>query len=136
MNQRPSLFREEATSMSQSPDLLDLSIMLTPPPEGSAPDVIASITLRYDKRGLSHTGDVLNDPLKSQEREDLQWYLEEYWKWPFEGFAQRGRQIEDLLPQIGKRLYEAVFGNVQADRILQAWRLQPGEVQRQISIVS
>src|SRR2546425_2434159 len=42
--------------------------------------------------------------------------LEEYWKWPFEGFAQRGKQIEYLLPEIGKRLYKAVFGNVEANR--------------------
>src|SRR5438552_358428 len=127
--------RKEA-NMSQSPDPLDLSISLAPPPDGSPPQVLATITLRCDHLGLSHTGDLLTDPLTQPEREDLRWYLEEYWKWPFEGFAERGKQIEDLLPEVGKRLYKAVFGNVEANSILQAWRLQPGDVRRQISIRS
>jgi len=116
--------------------LLDLSIMLTPPSEGSLPDTIASITLRCDALGLSHFGDLLLDPLTPQEHEDLRWYLEEYWKWPFEGFATRGKQVELLLAEIGKRLYTAVFGNPMATSIVQAWRLQPGGAQRQISILS
>src|SRR5437763_16531251 len=101
--------------MSHSSDLLDLSI-----------------TLRCDPLGLSHTGDLLTDPLTQPEREELRWYLEEYWKWPFEGFAQRGQQVEALLPVVGKRLYKAVFASPEARDLLQAWRLQPG-VQRQIS---
>ena len=80
--------------MSQSSDPLDLSITLTPPPADSLPEVLATITLRCDPLGLSHTGDLLKDPLASQEREDLRWYLEEYWQWPFEGFAERGKRVE------------------------------------------
>src|SRR2546421_9996633 len=121
--------------MSQSSDLLDLSITLTPPPAGTPPEVLATITLRCDPLGLSHPGDLLTDPLTQPEREELRWYLEEYRKWPFEGFAQRGQQVEDLLPEVGKRLYRAVFGSPKSISLLQAWRLQPG-VQRQISIVS
>jgi len=120
--------------LSQLPETFDLSITLTPPPEGSPPEVIASIALRCEKLGFNHTGDLLSDPLKPQEHEDLQWYLEEYWKWPFEGFAQRGKQIEDLLPQIGKRLYDAVFGSREADRIVQDWLREKGE--HQLSIIS
>ena len=63
----------------------------------------------------------MNDPLTQQERDDLRWYLEEYWKWPYEGFAQRAREVEELLPKLGKRLYESVFGSRQADRIVQKW---------------
>src|SRR5712692_4854032 len=111
--------------MSPSPELLDLSITLTPPPAGSSPEVLATITLRCDQLGLSHMGDLLTNPLTQREREDLQWYLEEYWKWPFEGFAQRGEQIEALLPQVGERLYQAVFGSFKANSLLQAWRLHP-----------
>src|SRR5207249_3476085 len=43
--------REEEVSMSQSPDLLDLSITLTPPPAGSPPEVLATLTLRCDQLG-------------------------------------------------------------------------------------
>src|SRR5215472_19221886 len=105
--------------------VLDLSVTLTPPPVGADPAVLASITLRYDALGLSHSGDLLRDPLTKQEREDLQWYLEEYWRWPYEGFLSRGRQIEALLPQIGKRLYESLFGSKEADRIVQKWLAEP-----------
>ncbi len=114
---------------------LDLCITLTPPPAGSLSNVIASIALRCDPQGLSHTGDVLTDPLTQQEREELRWYLEEYSDWPYEQFLERAKKIEALLPELGKRLYKTVFGSFGAMAILQAWRLQPGE-QRQISIVS
>src|SRR6266699_5680285 len=113
---------------------LDLSIMLMQPPPGSPTDVIAGITLRCDGLGLSHFGDLLRDPLTQQERDDLRWYLEEYWKWPYEGFALRGKQVEALLPALGKRLYESVFGSRQADRIVQKWLSTEGE--HQISIIS
>jgi tetratricopeptide (TPR) repeat protein len=105
--------------------MLDLKVNFTPPPAGAGPDVLASITLLYDAAGLSHSGDPLRDPLTKQEREDLQWYLEEYWQWPYDGFLSRGKQIEALLPQIGKRLYESLFGSKEADRIVQKWLSQP-----------
>src|SRR5215470_11951938 len=100
--------------------VLDLSVILTPPPAGESPDVLASIALHDNVLGLSHSGDLLRNPfLTPQEREDLQWYLEEYWQWPYEGFLSRGKQIETLLPEIGQRLYKSLFGSPQADRILQ-----------------
>src|SRR2546427_5376660 len=118
--------------MSQS---LDLSITLTPPPAGSLPEVLATLILRCDKLGLTHMGDLLTDPLTPQEHEALRWYLEEYWQWPYEGFAERGRQVEKLLTYVGKRLYRNVFGTIEARDILHAWRLQ-SDFERQISITS
>src|SRR5712691_5729388 len=115
--------------------LLDLSIMLNEPPQGSPPEVIASIALQCDPLGFSHTGDLLQDPLNQKERDDLRWYLEEYWKWPYLEFASRGRQIEMLLIEVGKRLYHAVFGSVEAQTLVQKWQKQP-DAQHQISIVS
>jgi tetratricopeptide (TPR) repeat protein len=115
--------------------LLDLAITLTPPPSDAQPDVIAGISLNSGKPlGLNHSGDLLKDPLTKQERADLRWYLEEYWKWPYEGFAQRARGVEGLLPKLGKRLYESVFGSRQADRIVQKWLSTEGE--HQISVMS
>lgn len=121
--------------MSQLPDLLDLSITLIQPPAGSPPEVLANLTLHCDPLGLTYTGGVLTDPLTDQERQELHWYLEEYWKWPYEQFRERGEHIEHLLPILGRRLYKAVFGSIEVRDVLQAWRLQPG-AQRQISIVS
>src|SRR6266567_3168377 len=120
--------------MSQSFDLLDLAITLTAPGEGQS-DVIANVALNCPALGgMNHAGDVLKDPLTQQERDDLRWYLEQYWKWPFEGFAQRAKGVEKLLPKLGKMLYESVFGSRQADRIVQKWLSKPGE--HQISVMS
>ncbi len=118
--------------------LLDLSITLTPPPVGSPPEAIASIQLRCDQLGLQHEGALLADPLTTKEREQIRWYLEEYVDWPYEQFLERGKKIEALFPELGKRLYHRVFGSVGAVSVLQAWRLQPLQpgVQRQVSIVS
>ncbi len=122
--------------MSQTLDLLDLSISLTPPPKDAPEETLASIMVRCDALGLhQEEAGQLTDPLTQQERQELRWYLEEYPLWPFSEFAERGKQIEDLLPEIGKRLYTTVFGNTEARDILQAWRLQPA-AQRQISIES
>ena len=65
----------------------------------------------------------------------MRWYLEEYWKWPYEEFAIRGQQIEALLPALGKRLYEAVFGSVKAERTFREWHSNETPL-RQITIVS
>jgi tetratricopeptide (TPR) repeat protein len=122
----------EGMSMDQ---LLDLSISLNIPPSSSPPEVIATIDIRCDQLGLFHTGGVLTNPFKKDELELLHWYLEEYWKWPYEQFLKRGRYVEDLLADLGERLYQALFGSLQARDIAQAWRLSPATL-RQISIKS
>src|SRR5438874_5725461 len=114
---------------------LDLCVTLAAPPQDAPSDVIASIMLSCETLDLSHTGGLLTDPLTQRERRDLQWYLEEYWMWPYEGFSQRGKEVEALLVAVGKRLYSTVFGNPQAMCIVQAWGSQVGQ-QRQISIIS
>jgi tetratricopeptide (TPR) repeat protein len=115
-------------------ETLNLSIILTPPLAGSPPEALASVSLQVDAFGLSYAGDLLQNPLKEEEEERLRWYLEEYWKWPYERFSERGEEVEELLPVLGKRLYQAVFGSPGAQSVLQTWRLQPAQ-QRQISIV-
>ncbi len=76
------------------------------------------------------------DPLKEEERKDLDWYLEEYWKWPYEGFEARAERIKDTLHVIGARLFDAVFRSARATATYQGWHLSPlapGQ-RRQISI--
>lgn len=114
---------------------LNLNIQLTQPPSDSPPDVLATMTLHSDSQGLLLTGEVLKDPFSAEEVENLRWYLEEYWQWPYEQFRERAQEVENLLPLLGKRLYQAVFKSPDAQSLLQAWRLQPGG-QRQVSIVS
>jgi predicted ATPase len=113
---------------------LTLSIMLSPPPAGSPPETLASMALQLDAFGLSHSGDLLHAPLEEGEQEDLRWYLEEYWKWPYEQFRERAEAVEAHLPELGRRMYQAVFGSAGAQQIVQPWRLQPA-TPRQLNIV-
>ncbi|HEV7234728.1 MAG TPA: hypothetical protein VGN15_01020, partial [Ktedonobacteraceae bacterium] len=106
---------------------LDLSVTLTSPPSEAPVGVIASSALHCELLGLSHAGDFLTDPLTQHERRDLRWYLEEYWLWPYEGFAQRGNEVEALLVEVGRRLYRSVFGSPQARNIMQQWNSQESQ---------
>ena len=114
---------------------LDLCVTLTEPPDEGPSGAIASIALRCEELGLSHTGGLLTDPLTPRERRDLQWYLEEYWMWPYAGFARRGKEVEALLAEVGSRLYNSVLEGPQAISMKQAWSAQPSRL-HQISIVS
>jgi len=116
--------------------ILDLCITLVPPPPDASPEAIAMIELRCDQLGLSHTGDLLTDLFTKREREDMRWYLEEYVEWPYEQFLERGKKLEAALPEFGKRLYAIICTSPGAMGIVQAWRLQPGAQQRQVSIIS
>ncbi len=116
-------------------DVLDLVITLTPPPAGSPPDAIARIGPGCPRLGSSHEGDLLRDPLAPDERAELRWYLETYWRWPFGEFAERGARAEVLLVDAGRRLYAAVFNSIPAHSILQAWRLLRPKSPHQISVV-
>ena len=116
-------------------EVLDLSIVFTKPPLNSSPEVLADVALRCEALNLEHTGDLFTDTLTQDERDDLFWYLEEYWKWPYMEFAERGKRVEALLSEVGRRLYQALFQGREAQNIFQAWQ-QQGNVRHQISIVS
>jgi hypothetical protein len=64
---------------------LVLTTLLTSPPQGSPPEITASITLRCDALGIDHISGLLHDPLTQQDRNDLHWYLEEYGSGPIWG---------------------------------------------------
>ena len=117
--------------------LLDLAITLTPPGKGKKQSqAIASIALNFDAQGMHLSGTLLHDPLTQQERDDLHWYLEEYGLWPFYEFAERGKHVEELLVQVGKRLYKEVFGHPSAAGIVQAWRLSSEKISLDRSVSS
>ena len=113
----------------------DLSVTFTHPPEGASSEIIASIDVCCEALQLTHTGGLLTDPVTPEERRDLLWYLEEYWKWPYAQFLERGKHVEALLRDLGKRLFEAAFGSSDAKSIVQAWKAHPG-THYQISVVS
>src|SRR5262249_11431861 len=112
----------------------DLVITLTAPPEGTAPQTIALFSLRYADLDPTPPAPLAN-PLTDVERADLRWYLEEYWKWPYEGFRERAEAIEQSLAAIGRRIYDTISDSREAVRIIEAWR-RVAERERRISIVS
>ncbi len=48
-------------------ETLNLNIILTPPPADASPETLASVSLQVDVLGLSHTGDLLQNPLSAEE---------------------------------------------------------------------
>jgi hypothetical protein len=117
--------------------LYDLCLTLTPPPADALAGVIANVELRCDALGFHQPIALppLADPFTPAERDELTWYLETYWQWPYEEFARRGQRVEQLLTEAGQRLYLAVFGSAQAMAAVQPWRLLP-DAARQLSIIS
>lgn len=65
-------------------------------------------------------------PLGPIEADELRWYLEEYYRWPFGLFAERGQRIEAQLPEWGRMLYDMALAPVAAREALVAWQ-QAGE---------
>jgi tetratricopeptide (TPR) repeat protein len=115
--------------------LLDLQVEISARPPDASSDSAAPMTLHCGALKLHLEGEMFSYPLTKQERDDLRWYLEEYWRWPFAGFAARGSSIEQMLPILGQRLYQAVFGHGAASDIIQQWRAERGDT-HQISILT
>lgn len=118
--------------------ILDLSLVFTPPAADAPAEALANIEL-YDESQATESCSLLPliDPLLPAERKELEWYLEEYWQWPYAEYAQRGIRAERLLAEIGRRLYQQTLGR--AEPLAGDWfaRTPSAEaVQRQISIIS
>jgi tetratricopeptide (TPR) repeat protein len=115
--------------------LLDLQIQFAARPPDASTEIAAPITLHCEALGLKQEDGMFSYPLTKNELDDLRWYLEDYWKWPFGGFAQRGSSVEQLLPRLGHRLYQSTFGQGVAGQILQQWRTGTSGA-HQISIIT
>ncbi len=113
----------------------DLSIELNVPPQGSAPDIIASIAIRCSSPVLGPVYGLLKNPFGPGEREKLRWYIEDYWKKSDEeSAAKQGKEVEKLLPEIGKCLYKQIQQTADIHGVLLAWQMDQAR-QCQISIV-
>lgn len=60
---------------------------------------------------------VFTNPLSKPELTNLRWYVERYWQWPVGPDYERAQGIERDLPQLGKRLFKAIFDEAQAMRL-------------------
>ena len=52
-----------------------------------------------------------------EERRLIQWYLEEYLIYPWGEFRTRAAQVEQLITDLGKKLFHAVFGDEETSRL-------------------
>ena len=135
---RSSAVRRASGSRAETGDLwINLKAM----PRECGPDNFASFELQSWSRdeGLLRRSGSLPDPLvlvaerelfwsfqKGEPdrhscsgvdvREQLRWYLEDYWRWPYPPYSERGQETENLLIEFGKGLYRTLFGPVPQPR--------------------
>lgn len=86
-------------------------------------------------RRVSSTRYSFTAPLGPIERDDLRWYLEDYYIWPVGVFAERARGIEQQIPAWGSQLYDAALNTAQSTRPpLEAWSHCPPGAERRFSV--
>jgi tetratricopeptide (TPR) repeat protein len=73
-------------------------------------------------------------PLGPIEKEDLRWYLEQYYLWPVGVFQNRAKEIEKQFPEWGKALFKAALGAESSREALAAWQHAASGVERRFSI--
>ncbi len=54
---------------------------------------------------------------------ELKWYLEDYWKWPYGGFAERARAVEAMAARVGRLLLRQLLGG--AGAVIYPWLNEP-----------
>ena len=55
------------------------------------------------------------DPLSSEDRRELRWYLEEYLQFPYGAEESHARRVEEKMGEWGEALFSQVFPKVEAD---------------------
>ncbi len=65
-------------------------------------DTPVSFSVRNEQTGESWNGGEFRCPLKAEALDDVRWYLEEYWTWPFGPFRDRAHQVEAQLGAYGR----------------------------------
>ncbi|NOZ27623.1 MAG: tetratricopeptide repeat protein [Chloroflexi bacterium] len=58
-------------------------------------------------------------PLTDKELAELRWYLELYWRWPTGPDYARAQKLESRLEDMGRRLWQSLFGHADAMRVAQ-----------------
>jgi len=73
-------------------------------------------------------------PIGQIEQDELSWYLAKYYTWPSGLFRERANELEDQLPQWGKRLFDATLDQASCREALSAWRQAREKTERQLSV--
>ncbi|MCP4644058.1 MAG: CHAT domain-containing protein, partial [bacterium] len=75
----------------------------------------------------------LTSPIGPIEKDDLDWYLERYYRWPTSVFRERARGIEAQLPVWGQRIRDAVVNDTTRD-VFERWRQSNGTSTRRFTV--
>ena len=100
----------EAAAEAPVPRLEELRLKLTDPSVETVDGktrVKATATVFYDPadptaRAVESRRFVFTAPLGPIEKDDLRWYLEDYFRWPVGQFALRAADVERRLPEWGR----------------------------------
>jgi hypothetical protein len=74
-------------------------------------------------------------PIGPIEYNDIAWYLEDYFRWPFGVFETRAKTIEENLITIGKALYDSLFRHQSAGEVVRSWEGHAGSCDLSVSIM-
>lgn len=69
---------------------------------------------------------LFNSPIGKVELADINWYLRQFHKWPFNAFHARGKGIEANLTLWGSRLFDAIQQGKAATEVLDKWLMREG----------
>lgn len=69
------------------------------------------------------------------ERNEIRWYIEEYFRWPTGAFTMRAQKVEKLLPQLGHNLCKAALADKSCNEPFQAWKSATGNHRFTVELV-
>lgn len=72
----------------------------------------------------------LRAPLGPIENEEIDWYLERYWRWPTSVFRERARRVEEQLAVWGRRIHDILS----AQDAFEAWHRADGCLPRRFTL--
>ena len=125
-----------------APPVADLVLELTDPAlsqEGDIRRAVANATLTFcpaepgapEVRSRRYR---LTAPLGPIETGELAWYLERFCHWPSGVFLQRAKQVEEQLPEWGRRLYACLISDAARDPFA-AWNAVDRSVTRRFTVL-
>lgn len=102
-------------------------------PRATARVRISSILSNETKR-VEREQFLFVSPLGRIEREELRWYLEQYYHWPEGVFLKRARKVETHLEIWGQKLYNALHQSKMFHQTLTRWKNSSGKQGRRLTI--
>lgn len=88
----------------------ELLIHHLPSEDGTSPRVRVSYRAQAGGQAQERVTDFVFT-ITTEQRQQLQWYLEQYLIYPWGEYRQRANRVEELMAELGEQLFDAVFGS-------------------------